>query len=412
MDLLDRLELLPTEIICFIIDALDFVGLESLLELSPRVLAIFNRDPISITETIISCCPVTRKLNAIFREVALIHTPSIHFNSIDDYDLHRHCDTVEAFRLRLKGVSPSDIRLVMRDMICVAAHIQSLACTCLNIMRQNLHHVATINPLFPETAVSAASREPSWLEELRVYRALWSLKSVSNIAKAAKGIWVPTWNSTDLRWGGWNWHPGEQNFIQEWFSRRMAFFLLQEVWAVSDILALISASDTNNASLNLPTSSCKDEIYGKLKYKTMWSPTPCPLDTPTEKNSRQETGLDSCYKEPVQWIDWRAVRGPLMRRKKGENRPVFTGDYGPFNMIGLFIWDSARMIDLGLSIDRFHVRVPDNLMDENFSMRDHMEQHRKQRMLELRTLGERWASLLPRDESPVIMQDEVYFELY
>lgn len=221
MDLLESLDRLPTELILLIIELLDFVGLEALLQLSPRVLAIFNHDPARIMRSIVPNSPVTGfELQGLFFECAFIHRPSLQINSLREYEARVHAHSAINPRLVFVGTNRAETRLVMRDMICVAAHIQKLSCTCLNIMRKSLFAAVSSSPVSPETAPGAALRQPSWIEEFRVYRALWHIKLKSNIAKAAQGSWIPSQYSSELRWGGWNWTPFDQEQAYSWYGMK------------------------------------------------------------------------------------------------------------------------------------------------------------------------------------------------
>ncbi|KAJ5281864.1 hypothetical protein N7478_007236 [Penicillium angulare] len=109
-------------------------------------------------------------------------------------------------------------------------------------MRKSLYAIVSSSALMPERAPGAALRQPSWIEEFRVYRALWHIKLKSNIAKAAHGSWVHNQYSSELRWGGWNWKPSDQERVYSWYESRVNPRDLIEAIATSDVLSMIPVS--------------------------------------------------------------------------------------------------------------------------------------------------------------------------
>ncbi|KAF7630735.1 hypothetical protein AFLA_011354 [Aspergillus flavus NRRL3357] len=83
---MDAFENLPPEIIIRIIqDAADFVGIQSLLVVSPRVHAVFQAQAYRITEDLIISNPMTTmpEIKNLIRYTALV--PGVHRSSVDNY---------------------------------------------------------------------------------------------------------------------------------------------------------------------------------------------------------------------------------------------------------------------------------------------------------------------------------------
>lgn len=371
--------------------------MESLLEMSPRVLAIFSHNPVTMTEGILKHCPImSMELHELFREVAFIHTPFTPINSLNDYESHISSkDQNPRQKYQFRDRDPSVQTSVMRDMICVAAHIQRLACTCLNTMQRNMQIAASSNTLLPETAVHSAARQVSWIEEYRVYRALWHLKVVSNMKKAAQGIWIPTYPRANANsgWGGWNWTPEDQASISQWYSHRFnpdvfksEFFISQETWALSSILEIIS--NTSSGTSSLPSPDAKSV---KSYQSSVWSPNPQPLDPGMDISCFYST--KACFNEAPQRADWRHIRAPLVLATP--SGPVYMGGYQVLNRLGVFIWDRARMDGMGLALGCFVGKTP----IERYYMTNSVSQicpgNIENCWQDQRVVLKRWISLLP-----------------
>ncbi|KAJ5113058.1 hypothetical protein N7456_001592 [Penicillium angulare] len=292
--------------------------------------------------SIIPNSPVTGfELRELFFECAFIHRPSLQIDSLREYEARVHTHSATNPRLVFVGANRAETRLAMRDMICVAAHIQKLACTCLNIMRKSLFAAVSSSPVTPETAPGAALRQPSWIEEFRVYRALWHIKLKSNIAKAAQGSWIPSQYSSELRWGGWNWKPFDQEQACSWYESRMNRQDLIEALTISDVLSIVSlSSNTENLSDNIRLTGIA-ATQGQPKFRPLWAMAPVPLDCELER-----------FTIPAQWAEWRIFQDDLLRAGRKLRQPcsLFEDSCRLFNIMGIFIWDLERTWRLGLTL--------------------------------------------------------------
>ncbi|RAL10482.1 uncharacterized protein BO97DRAFT_416011 [Aspergillus homomorphus CBS 101889] len=191
---MDPFSTLPYELLSSISEeAADWAGLDSLIQVSPRIAALFtpeegldqaHPDAINLVENILRTNPVmSYQLHQFFRICADLRRPS--FSS--------GCNlTLAEFMAQdyLSPLSPTSITgTILRDMVRVAANIQRLACACLTTF---LARVRAVQPRSygRDTAGKLKGGEPypqreagppSWVEEYRVYRALWHLQLYSDV---------------------------------------------------------------------------------------------------------------------------------------------------------------------------------------------------------------------------------------
>ncbi|KAL2786340.1 hypothetical protein BJX66DRAFT_36463 [Aspergillus keveii] len=173
-------ECLPVELILnIIVCTSDFVGLESLLILSPRVRAVFHTHPRIILDCIAKN-PMTMMpdIQQRCRIIAMIHSNRLRPTDIDD-DIYTCPHLLDSF-------SPShttDEEIL--HILHTAARIQRLACACLYTMQRNF--VSAVDAVFGSEAAQKAGEPLTWIEEFRVYQALWHLELCCSLRNAATG---------------------------------------------------------------------------------------------------------------------------------------------------------------------------------------------------------------------------------
>lgn len=182
---MDAFENLPPEIIIRIIQyAADFVGIQSLLVVSPRVHAVFEAQPYRITEDLIVSNPMTTmpEIRNLLRYTALV--PTVHRSSLDNY-IGIMCESTSS-------VLPREMSFAqLHQLVQIAAQVQRLACVCLSTMQQNFVSAVGATPagsLCGAARAQKASQPFSWIEEYRVYWALWHLVYFSILHEAAKAL--------------------------------------------------------------------------------------------------------------------------------------------------------------------------------------------------------------------------------
>ncbi|GKZ29770.1 hypothetical protein AbraIFM66950_006400 [Aspergillus brasiliensis] len=228
---MEALSNLPYELLSMInAYAADWVGLESLLEVSPQLQELFNGDSdtqanseaIRLVESILQQNPVMRyELHCLFRTVLKLRQPSVADVSLAEFMAQDHS-------LSLMASPPSISPAMLKEMVSIAANIQRLACACLTTL---LDRVRKVQPSCWKKVVSDGTepyqpREagpPSWIEEYRVYRALWHLQLYSDLSIAGERL---------------NWPQSE---VEEWWFGRLGWdqvpvVLGEEVRTLSECL--------------------------------------------------------------------------------------------------------------------------------------------------------------------------------
>ncbi|CAI7593728.1 unnamed protein product [Penicillium bialowiezense] len=80
-------------------------------------------------------------------------------------------------------------------VIDVAANIQRLECMCLYAMHRDF--VSAVGDAFGPSSAQRAAEPIIWLEEYRIYWALWQLENYAALSKVARSRWE--WSKTSLR---------------------------------------------------------------------------------------------------------------------------------------------------------------------------------------------------------------------
>ncbi|RAH72535.1 uncharacterized protein BO66DRAFT_436204 [Aspergillus aculeatinus CBS 121060] len=205
---MDPFSTLPHELLSSISeDAADWVGLDSLIRVSPRIAALFHpeggsnqahSDAIYLVENILRTNPMmSHQLHRFFRMCGDLQ--SLPFSS--------GCNlTLAEFMAQgySSPLSPTSVTgTVLRGMVWVAANIQRLACACLTTFLARTRAVQPIG--YGRDAARRLKGEepyppreagpPSWAEEYRVYRALWHLQLYSDVWKVVPQI---GWSLSEL----------------------------------------------------------------------------------------------------------------------------------------------------------------------------------------------------------------------
>lgn len=359
---------LPTEIIVMILDHVDdFYGLDSLLQNSYRVAMVFQADSVRITEHLIHTCPVTKPFPStipiddsgqrihqneprrfsefdcdvyrFFRELAYIRTPSFRSKCPElSLSALKSISSTQCLSVHFRGRSPSETSYVLRGMIKVAAQIQRLACACLHLMSSNLKQATSNAPNFHIRRSHAAFGPPSWIEELRVYRALWILQIYSDLHAAVRST---VWNL-------------EYAWVLEGYAykRRIPTGIVKEVISVYEVLKDVVSLPHPMIPPGFPTPHFTYDDYLpfllSLELKEnisfpIWSPPPVP-SVDDEVNS--SWFLSPYYRhvstERIQ--DFEKLPRPGVGVIFGTSKE----DMDSFKILGVYIWDPWRYYSAGL----------------------------------------------------------------
>jgi hypothetical protein len=346
---MDPFEKLPPELIHDIITlTADFVGVESLLRISPRVRAVFHAQPRIVVLDLIDANPITTMpdVQQLCRNISLIQTPSTKPADFDEY--RRICENISS-------VLPEDLtNAEIYHILQHAARIQRLACRCLHTMQQNF--IAAVEP----SCAEAAGKPLLWLEEYRVYWALWHLQHYSYLRNAAMGRWG--WSSESLA------------KLDEYTTVRgiHSSFLSEHFWTVAAVLADLglgppsyghhtgTATDTKDdcsspneepewASWQYPDSTPLP-FFASLDLPAhwpdaypIWCAPPLPKDASTPPDQRAEKRLNITVPTRL----YRLYSRVLSRHGQGSAYWDMMR-FAPYRRLGVVFWSSYRMLEAGL----------------------------------------------------------------
>lgn len=210
------LEAFPTEIILKILCELaDLDALYNLIRASPASSNIFDYYAHAIIEAVLSMCPLKIEIQHLIRAVILTRSSALPFNNLHDFEMlfeEQHISTNRGCRSppitlpsdSLKAASLESIR----SGLATACRISALTYTCLEFYLEHLRDNNICNPYYCDAkrvnldgflqnpthvwarSVGKAVEEkcdgpPSWVEEMRVARALWKMQLVGEVQRLA-----------------------------------------------------------------------------------------------------------------------------------------------------------------------------------------------------------------------------------
>ncbi|KAL4962468.1 uncharacterized protein BDV14DRAFT_210621 [Aspergillus stella-maris] len=360
---MDPFDKLPPELIQLILtQADDFVGVESLLSVSPRVAAVLQARP-TILHDLLSSNPITTLPHIRRLCYGIIHLNTMHCSDFDSY-------------LRVDETPKIEYTDALA-IILLGARVQRLACACLSRMKQRFMSTLRRVPAATQSGADLAnnaSRPFSWMEEYRVYSSLWHLQHYSTLRKTASERW--DWSTGLLDSLAWYTHyHGLNGFTDE------------RIWTVAAILADMGLEPIyghNPAqiqhvpvaleregemplpffeSFDLPsspnaTSENTVDTAAPLRLSTqsnvpVWSSPPIP-----ENNKVSEAwhlSPEFCTWEQRHVEDFRTKATVMPNRPKGTDILSY---FRPWRRMGLVIWDSWRMYTVGLCLLRGTERTP------------------------------------------------------
>jgi hypothetical protein len=346
---MDLFEKLPVELIQDIIAyTANFVGVESLLTTSPRVRAVFQVQPRTIVSNLIPSNPIKTmpEIQRLCRNISLIKSPTTQPTDIHEY--RRMCDNISISGILAEDITTAEIYHLLHT----AARIQRLACQCLCTMQQNL--IAAVEP----SCTEAAGKPFIWLEEYRVYWALWHLQHYSDLRNAAIHRWK--WPPVSLR------SLGEYSTI--WMDA-VSSVLSEDFWTVAAVLAGLGfgppyygprISPYNDSCLDdeeaewaawqysdltpMPYFATMDPHLDWQNYPVWSPPPPPPADDDTVPNDQR---LRSRCESTVAMRLYRLYSGTLSRHGQGR---AYWGmmRFRPYRRLGVVFWSSCRMYEVGL----------------------------------------------------------------
>jgi hypothetical protein len=355
---MDPFERLPTELINnILLFASDFVGLESLLTVSPRARAVFHDRPGLFFQELVELNSIASvaPIQTIIQKVRLLHSPSFDFHSLEEY-----IQCTESFHDQPR-IYNDDTEFL--QMMQISVQIQRLACKCLQTMQQNFISVVGASPAGPLSGsirAQKAAKPFSWVEESNMYWALWHLRHYSDLHSYASRR---------------NWPPDSMERLKGYHRWNSVGALTAEV--ISTVAAVLSDLGLSPIYSYPYLGEHEESIQGVWWYPletppplfhsfdlersmdiTTWPLPPKPLDDIVTDAWQLDEGR--CGKTPghMEWYkNWArilAYQGP---------HPNYTMlRIQPYRRVGVFIWDVWRMYSTGLILWNSReprIRAPD-----------------------------------------------------
>lgn len=349
---MDPFECFPVEIIQSILSyTADYVGIESLLSVSPWVNTVFHDQPRTITLQLIKSNPISTipEIACLMRDISVLNTPSIHCKDIGKYT---------QLRKGIRNVLPQQMTpQEIRQLIHIAAKVQRLACICLYTMQKNF--ATAVRDTRGWEAGQKAEMPLSWTEEYRVYWALWHLQHYTALKQHAK-----------YHWG---WAAESLNAIDTYIIfEGPAFTLKEQIWTVAAILADLGLcpfynhpgdyldwaeeedEEATGAAWDYPyktpcpffASLTVELLHDHEKYR-IWSPAPAP-DLHQANVWFWGRARRSIEEFPSPTAMFRAVGRMLTRVPPRTCRTWQMMRMQPYRRLGVVFWDHWRMYRVGL----------------------------------------------------------------
>ncbi|CAG8945367.1 unnamed protein product [Penicillium salamii] len=340
---MDPFRRLPVELMFQILENTDdYVGVESLISVSRPARAAFHMDSYAIVDAIATSNPITSQpdVKRLVHNIVILHTPAV---TEED-------EASQRFKWQQIG----------SRVLHIAAQIQRLACACLSKLRREFASAVGLEPLHAQRA-----NEPfRWIEEYRMYWALWHLRSFSDYTK-----YVEKYRS--YMSGGGDPPPKlTQDVDIDPTSHGVHVFLKEIIWTAAVALedlqtcpmtrssgGVLKPEHRNTLSWDMDTDvpffrSFELPRSVETQYST-WSPPPIPIANVMAIHWRLRP---KHFKVPSPQTDqFRSLRFQVSRR--GPNRRGMD-DILRYRRCGVLLWSKWRMFCSGLHPNQFRERVP------------------------------------------------------
>ncbi|KKK12488.1 hypothetical protein P175DRAFT_0457199 [Aspergillus ochraceoroseus IBT 24754] len=342
--------------------AADWVALESLFHVSSRVGELFAGEPnseadpeaIRLVESILAENPVMRhELHRHFRMSMRLRQPSLADTSFAEFMARDYSVS------SLTSSPPSLItRAMLQEMVIIATNIQRLACACLTTFLTRLRKVQprlreyTHGPPFSGAVGTAPykphdSGPPSWIEEYRVYRALWHLQLYSDLLVVGDRLNWPQSDFEYLRTSHVEWNELQPIAGEE--ELKCISECLGSLYCVDVVPTTQSPVESDSSDMHLITQ-VPNASQLQCKF-SVWAP-PSPPEIPHN---------DDDYGSP------KDIWGQGLERSKHNRTATYfrmcrfhnmkyrtkfqvcsIQDWRPWRGLGMPMWDLCRLYWLGL----------------------------------------------------------------
>ncbi|KAL2797359.1 hypothetical protein BJX66DRAFT_91511 [Aspergillus keveii] len=366
---MDPFDTLPAEIILTILaHCNDFTGPDSLLSVSPHVHAVFQARPRVTTLGLIASNPITQRpvVNQLCQQIALLHQPSVHCSSFEEYGR-----TCEALTSLPKNLDVAELLQIIR----IAAHVERLTCVCLRTMHQAFISAVEAHSAgeLSGSARAEKARDPfSWVENYRVSSALWHLRHFSCLKMAAERRWNwPAKSLNDLKaYLDWN-YINPIHAEQIWtvsavisdlglgpsyqtpalpIGHSDSYMPPAPPWLGRDLLDQ-HTQEPPLAIWHYPTDETLLPFFASFHlpqatsahfHSSSFSPPPVPAETPVTTQWGQTAESSESRSAPTGLMRIFSLRMARAQKNYG------TWAMRPFRRLGITIWDKWRMHQVGL----------------------------------------------------------------
>ena len=370
---MDPFERLPPELIRLILlHIADFASVQTILSASPWVNSVFHARPRTLILDLVASNPITAvpEIQKLFQGIALIHSPFVHCASLDDYlDMTRKNTPSDILSQHLSETEQS-------QMVQIAARIQHLACICLSTMQRNFVsalEASATGPLSAAVSPQKASRPFSWIEEYRVYWALWHLQHYSDLRKAVEGQTGA--RDKTSRGCRWSWPANSIERLHAYpLWNGIRIFTVEIIWAVAAVLADLGLhpsyghseeqpqQESTRAAWSYPEStplpffaSFELPRHTESNCSLFWCPPPAPEET----RATVFWQLAPTYRKklPGQIRLFRSYA--RMFRQRSQSQSLGMLQIQPYRRFGAHLWDMWRMKSVGLCKTSSRISTPD-----------------------------------------------------
>lgn len=190
---ISNFELLAPEVLLNILTNIsDLHTLYNLLVASPTALHTFREYAVTVFESVLSGVQslLPEEIQELVRAVVLTRSGRLPISSLRDFQFgfmrnRKLPGAISKAPITLgQGSIPRETpAVVLRDVIAIARHLSVLTHTCLDYYLERVRHAKQV--LDPPVDVIIDAGPPSWVEEMRVARALWTIRIICDLQQSA-----------------------------------------------------------------------------------------------------------------------------------------------------------------------------------------------------------------------------------
>lgn len=342
---MDPFDLLPPELISHIISfTADFVGIESLLTISPRVSAVFYDRPGRSFQALLDTNSISSEsaVQLMIQDVWLLHSSPFdkYLKCTDRADGEPNTDT----RARARAHDA-----VVPKMMQISAQIQRLSCLCLSTMRQNFVNAvgrSTAGPSAGSVLAQKAARDFSWVEEANVSWALWHLRHYSDLnSRGSRENWPA---GSAERFAGYRARHSLNVLHVEMISLISAILHDLGLSPIYSYAGLQEGEESTEPTWTYPIETPLPHLESFQVEKdiqiSVWHPPPKPQISSVTISWC--LGPDFCgrsFSYMQMYKMWTRQYSPSITDPR-----VHVGKIQLYRRLGIFIWDRWRMFSIGL----------------------------------------------------------------